>query len=190
MEGGCKIGWFILDKYNIPQSSSFNIKMESILSESSNFNIKTESILSGDYVVINQLIKLKWTKTHLNNFLTYPTKNDRDKDFWKENPHIIIQKSMVICWLRFLSFSFGINISFCIMYHILNSYKIFWIEIIMEPSFKWKCKSLIHISTSRCNHSWGNQLWTIGIYRIFCSLSIQKKSILNKLKLRKFNNSK
>jgi hypothetical protein len=59
MEGGCKIGWFILDKYNIPQSSSFNIKMESILSESSNFNIKTESILSGDYVVINQLIKLK-----------------------------------------------------------------------------------------------------------------------------------
>jgi hypothetical protein len=30
-----------------------------------------ESILSGDYVVINELIKLKWTKTHLNNFLTY-----------------------------------------------------------------------------------------------------------------------
>jgi hypothetical protein len=30
-----------------------------------------ESILSGDYLVINELIKFKWTKTHLNNFLTY-----------------------------------------------------------------------------------------------------------------------
>jgi hypothetical protein len=56
MEGGCNIRWFVLDKYNTPQNSNFNIKME--------------SILSGDYLVINELIKLKCTKTHLNNFLT------------------------------------------------------------------------------------------------------------------------
>jgi hypothetical protein len=67
-------------------------------------------MVSGPYVVINQLIKSIWKVAHLKNSLSYmlgekninPTKNDLDWDFWKYGPNLVIQKSIVICSLKFL----------------------------------------------------------------------------------------
>jgi hypothetical protein len=67
-------------------------------------------MFNGLYVVINKLIKSIWKVGHLKNFLLYilgekninPTKNHQDWDFWKYGPNLVIQKSIVICLLKFL----------------------------------------------------------------------------------------
>jgi len=67
-------------------------------------------MFSGPYVTINQLINFIWKAAHFNNSLLYMlggkninlTKNDQDWDFWKYGPNLVIQKSIVICLLKFL----------------------------------------------------------------------------------------
>jgi hypothetical protein len=67
-------------------------------------------MFNGPYVVINQLIKSIWEVAQLKISLLYmlrgkninPTKNDKDWDFWKEGPNLIIQKSIAICLLKLL----------------------------------------------------------------------------------------
>jgi len=51
--GICILSWFNLGKYNTPNNAYFNTKVGNI----------TNLMLSGDYVVINKLIKSVWKKT-------------------------------------------------------------------------------------------------------------------------------
>jgi hypothetical protein len=67
-------------------------------------------MLRGPYVVINQLIKSIWKVAHLQNTLLYMLGEKKISiqqkmikiGTFENGPSLVIQKFIVICWLKFL----------------------------------------------------------------------------------------